>query len=71
MHRVSLDQNRDFHRAAAHFYRQSPWRSVVEAETIKVACLQLEGGPWYAVVLGKKSRLRGLMLFDDEEGRRL
>src|SRR4051812_15790564 len=68
---VSLDQSRDFHRAAAHFYRKAPWRSVAEGETIQVECAQLEGGPWYAVILGKKSRLRGLVLFDDEEGRRL
>jgi hypothetical protein len=68
---VTTEQVRDFHRAAASFYRHSPWRSVAEAETIKVECEQLTGCPWYAVVLGKKSRLRGLMLFDDEEGRQL
>jgi hypothetical protein len=68
---VTVDQSRDFYRAAAHFYRKSPWRSVSEGETIAVECAQLEGGPWYAVLLGKKSRLRGLMLFDDAEGRRL
>jgi hypothetical protein len=68
---VTPEQVRDFHRAATHFYRQSPWRSVAEGETIQVECPQLAGGPRYAVVLGKKSRLRGLMLFDDEEGRRL
>jgi hypothetical protein len=67
---VTPEQVRDFHRAAAHFYRRSPWRSVAEGETIQVECPQLAGGPWYAVVLGKKSRLRGLMLFD-EQGRRL
>jgi hypothetical protein len=49
----------------------APWRSIAEGETIQVECEQLEGSPWYAVVLGKKGRLRGLMLFDDEEGRRL
>src|SRR3954471_8673793 len=61
---VSTEQARDFYRAAARFYRESPWRSVAEDETIKVECEQLEGGPWYAVVLGKKSPLRGLILFD-------
>jgi hypothetical protein len=68
---VTTEQSREFHRAAAHFYRQSPWRSVAEEETIEVECPQLEGGPWYGVVLGKKSPLRGLILFDDWEGRRL
>jgi len=66
---VTLEQTRDFHRAAAHFYRQSPWRSVAESETIKVECSQLAGGPWYAVVLGKKSPLRGLILFDEWQSR--
>jgi hypothetical protein len=32
---------------------------------------QLEGSPWYAIVPGTKSRLRGLVLFDGEEDRRL
>ena len=59
MNDVTPEQTRDFYRAAASFYRQSPWRSVAEAETIKVECEQLESGPWYAIVLGKKSRLRG------------
>jgi hypothetical protein len=71
MSSITPEQSRDFHRAAAYFYRQSPWQSVAEGETIAVECAQLEGGPWYAVVLGKKSRIRGLILFDDEEGRRL
>jgi hypothetical protein len=68
---VSTAQARDFHRSAARFYRKAPWRAANEAETMQVACPQLGGGPWYAVILGKKSRLRGLVLFDDREGRRL
>src|SRR5947209_2050074 len=71
MDEATTEQARDFYRAAAHFYRRAPWRSVAEGETIEVECSQLTGGPWYAVVLGKKGRLRGLMLFDDREGRRL
>jgi hypothetical protein len=57
---VSPEQSRDFHRVAAH--ASPPRRSVAEAENIKVECAQLEGSPWYAVVLGKKCRLRGLVL---------
>lgn len=68
---ISTEQARDFHRAAARFYRESPWRSIGEGESIKVECQQLEAGPWFAVVLGKMSTLRGLMLFDDREARRL
>ena len=68
---VSPEHSRDFYRAAAHFYRKAPWRSIGEREIIGIHCSQLEGGPWFAVVLGKKSRLRGLILFDDLEGCRL
>ena len=68
---VSPDQARDFYRASASFYRQAPWRTVGEGETIKIRCQQLGGGPWYAVILGKMINIKGLMLFDDREGRRL
>jgi len=68
---VSAEQARDFYRAAANFYRQTPWRIVGEGETIEIRCQQLSGGPWYAVILGKMINIKGLMLFDDREGRRL
>lgn len=68
---VSPEQTRDFYRAASSFYRQSPWQTASEAETIRVACQQLGGGPWYAVMLGKVIDTKGLMLYDDLEGRRL
>jgi hypothetical protein len=68
---VTPEQTRDFYRAAANFHRQAPWRSVTQSETIKVDCEQLGGGPWYAVVLGREGRIRGLMLFDDQESRLL
>lgn len=65
MSEVTLEQARDFYRAAARFYRQAPWRSVGGGEPIKVECEQLEGGPWFAIVLGKKGKIRGLWLCDD------
>ena len=68
---VSAEQARDFYRSAASFYRQSPWRMAGEGETIEVRCQQLSSGPWYAVILGKQIAIKGLMLFDDREGRRL
>ncbi len=68
---VSALQARDFYRAAASFYRQAPWRTAGEAETIQIECQQLDGGPWFAVILGKMIHIKGLMLFDDREGRRL
>ena len=62
---VTPDQARDFYRAAASFYRQAPWRSVGVDEPIKVECEQVEGGPRFAVVLGKKAKTKGLWLCDD------
>jgi hypothetical protein len=55
----------DFYRAAASFYRQAPWRSVGMDEPIKVECQQVEGGPRFAIVLGKKGKIKGLWLCDD------
>jgi hypothetical protein len=68
---ITPEQARDFYRAAASFYRQAPWRSVGDGETVKVACEQLEGGPWYAIVLGKRGTVKGLVLCDDWESRLL
>jgi hypothetical protein len=66
---VTPAQARDFFRAAASFYRQAPWRSSGGGETIKVECEQLEGGSWYAIVLGKTGTVKGLILFDDWKSR--
>ena len=68
---MAPDQSRDFDPGGGDFYRQAPWRSVGEGETIEIQCQQLGGGPWYAVILGKMINIKGLMLFDDREGRRL
>src|SRR5262249_1436076 len=62
---VTTDQARDFYRAAASFYRQTPWRSVGGDEPIEVECEQLEGGPRFAIVVGKKGKVKGLWLCDD------
>lgn len=62
---VTPDQARDFYRAAASFYRQAPWRSVGGDEPITVECQQVEGGPQFAIVLGKKVKIKGLWLCDD------
>lgn len=65
MRGVTPTQARDFYRAAAGFYRQAPWRSVVGAEPIEVRCEPLEGGPRFAIVLGKRDKVKGLWLCDD------
>jgi hypothetical protein len=56
---------RDFYRAAARFYRESPWRSAGADEPIKVKCEPLEGGPRFAIVVGRKGKVKGLWLCDD------
>ena len=62
---VTTTQARDFYRAAASFYRQAPWRSVYGDEPIKVKSEPLDGGPRFAIVLGKKGKVKGLWLCDD------
>lgn len=62
---VTPDQVRGFYRAAASFYRLAPWRSVAQDEPIMIVCEQVEGGPRFAVVLGKRARIKGLWLCDD------
>jgi hypothetical protein len=64
---VTPAKARDFYRAAATFYRQSPWRSAGADEPIKIQCEQLEGGPRFAIVLGKKGKVKGVWLCDDWE----
>src|SRR3954465_3170932 len=62
---VTTEQARDFYGAAVSFYRQAPWRSAGADEPIKVKCDPLEGGPRFAIVLGKKGKVKGLWLCDD------
>lgn len=68
---ISPAQVRDFYRAAARFDRSAPWRAVDESETIQVECEPLEGGPWYALIMGQRGTVRGLMLLDDWKSRLL
>jgi hypothetical protein len=65
MSKVTPIQARDFYRAAATFYRQASWRSVGGDEPIKIRCEQIEGGRHFAIVLGKKGKVKGLRLCDD------
>src|SRR3954470_11667982 len=60
-------QARDFFEAAARFYRARPWRTVDEGEAIKVSCEGVDDGPRFAMILGKRGRIKGLMLHDDWE----
>src|SRR4051812_29664411 len=62
---VTPEMARDFYRAAATFYRQAPWRYVGADEPIRVKSEQVEGGSQFAIVVGKKGKLKGLWLCDD------
>jgi hypothetical protein len=68
---IPPSQARDFFRAAARYYRATPWRTVDEGEPIKVASEAVRHDPWIAVILGKRGKTRGLMLHDDWESYRL
>jgi hypothetical protein len=54
-----------FFAAAAEFYRQAPWRSVPGDVPIKVGCDNLQGGPWFAMVIGQSGVSLGLALYED------
>src|SRR4051794_17440235 len=62
---VTSAKARDFYRAAARFYRESAWRSVGADEPIKVKSVQIGGGSRFAIVPGKKGKVKGLWLCDD------
>jgi hypothetical protein len=65
MNCVTPTKLRDFYRAAASFYRQYPWDSVGGDEPIKINSDSFEGGFRFAIVAGKKGKVRGLWLCDD------
>jgi hypothetical protein len=68
---IPPSQVRNFFRAAARFYRATPWRTADEGEPIKVAIEAVRHDPWFAVILGKRGKIRGLMLHDDWDSYRL
>jgi hypothetical protein len=54
-----------FYAAAAHFYREAPWRKVGGEAAIRVEADLLENGPRFAVVMGQSGMTFGLALYDD------
>jgi len=62
---VTPERVASFYRAAAAFYRKAPWKGVSDEDAIQIECDQLEGGPWYAVVMGWGGITIGLGLFED------
>jgi hypothetical protein len=66
---IPPSQVRDFFRSAASFYRQAPWRTADAGETIRVECEAGGHGPRFAVILGKRGKVKGLMLHDNWKSR--
>jgi hypothetical protein len=62
---VTPERVASFYRAAAEFYHKAPWDAVSDEEAIRIECNQLDGGPWYAIVMGWGGITVGLALFED------
>src|SRR5207253_1446436 len=62
---VGLDQAGSFFEAAAFFFEKKPWKKLEQEGAIEVRCPQLDGGPWYAVIMGQAGMTIGLALYED------
>jgi tetratricopeptide (TPR) repeat protein len=62
---VTPERAGSFYEAAAAFFRQAPWKKVGCEAAIKVEAPTLQGGPWYAVLMGQSGLATGLALYDD------
>jgi tetratricopeptide (TPR) repeat protein len=54
-----------FYDAAAHFFRQAPWKKVGYEAAIKIECDRFQSGPWYAVLMGQSGLTTGLALYEN------
>lgn len=54
-----------FYEAAAVFFQEAPWRHVGYESAIRIQCEQVQGGPWYALVMGGAGMTFGLTLYED------
>ncbi|HEY7153561.1 MAG TPA: hypothetical protein VH575_06350 [Gemmataceae bacterium] len=62
---VTLEQVGRCYQAAAEFYRQAPWRRLGYENAIRIECGQIEGGPWFAVLMGQSGLAMGVALYQD------
>jgi hypothetical protein len=67
---VTPEQAGSFYEAAAHFFRQAPWKKVGYESAIRVECDKYQGGPWYAVLMGQSGLTTGLALYEDVDALR-
>ena len=54
-----------FYEAAAEFFRLAPWKKVAYQNAIQIECDKVEGGPWYALLVGQSGLTIGLTLYHD------
>jgi uncharacterized protein DUF6930 len=64
---MTPEQIGSFFDAAAFYYVKAPWCKLGDEETIKVECERIEGGPWYAVIIGQAGISEGLVIYDELE----
>jgi len=62
---LSIEQIGRFYEAAAEFYRQAPWRHLGYENAVRIECPRIEGGPWFAVLMGQSGLTMGVTLYDD------
>jgi hypothetical protein len=64
---VTMDQMESFYDAAAHYFKQAPWRYVPGEVPIEIRCRGLAAGTRYAIVLGRTGVTLGLVMFHRRE----
>jgi tetratricopeptide (TPR) repeat protein len=62
---LSMEQIGRFYEAAAEFYRQAPWRRLGYENAVRIECPQIEGGPWFAVLMGQSGMTMGVAIYDN------
>ncbi|HEY7314017.1 MAG TPA: hypothetical protein VH643_32000 [Gemmataceae bacterium] len=62
---VTVEQVGRIYEAAAAFYKQAPWRCLRYENAVRIECPQIEGGPWFAVLMGQSGLTMGVALYQD------
>ncbi len=62
---VTAEQVGQIYEAAAEFYKQAPWRRLRYESAIRIDGADIEGGPWFAVLMGQAGLTKGVALYDD------
>ena len=61
--RVTREQMESFYYAAAHYFKQAPWKHVAGEIPIEIRCHGLDVGILYGIVLGRTGVTLGLALY--------